>query len=158
MDPGGAPQWIVNAHTSDQRAQVCTRPRRPSSPLLPNLVFSTHTTQEVHEGGGLAYTGLRYVLGAHDKDRSSIICALIVTFGVKFLACCGFDFCAVRIEYADCGWHILRMRRIKLPKGLVRHEDPHWLDRSCLVRHPKANGSSAIIRQADPACPCKRHS
>ena len=27
-----------------------------------------------------------------------------------------------------------------------------------VVRHPKATGSSAIIWQADPACPCKRHS
>jgi hypothetical protein len=61
------------------------------------------------------------------------MCPHCVAFGVDFLACCGFDFCTVRIEYADCGWHILWMRRIKLPKGLLRHEDPHWLDRSCLL-------------------------
>src|SRR5881392_232626 len=37
MDTGGAPQWIVNAHPSDQRAQVCidlrSTSRRAGFPL-----------------------------------------------------------------------------------------------------------------------------
>jgi len=41
----GHPVLFSSRHPARGPHRVCTRPRRPSSPLLPNLVFSTHKSK-----------------------------------------------------------------------------------------------------------------
>src|SRR5260370_32212849 len=48
----------LSRHPARGPHRICARPRRPSSPLLPNLVFSTHRMRLYHVVGVLEVHGM----------------------------------------------------------------------------------------------------